>query len=237
MTLNVRRTAVVAICFLCVTQSAMAQTGPATPIQSPATPTLWRFLGIPQGFQKLRDVTANRRGNRPGLERKDPLLRLAGPANLESPDPAIKAAAEVKKAEDLKEQKIKAIKYLATIGCGCYDKEDKITDALLAATDDCTPDVRLAAIEAIGEAAEGGCCVKCGSKSCCSEKVTKSLSEMAYERDDSGCPLEPSKEIRAAAKRVLCICCPNRVTGPIEEEIAEELPTPIDDPEEIEGEG
>ncbi|MCA9140295.1 MAG: hypothetical protein KDB00_26170 [Planctomycetales bacterium] len=208
--------------------------------QVPAAPqsTIWRFMGIPQGLQKIRDVTINRRGNHPNLERKPPLKRIGDPANLESTNPAIKAAAEIKVAEDMKAQKIKAIKFLAKMGCGCYDKEGKITDALIAAMDDCTPDVRLAAIEAIGTTASGECCSKCGSTSCCSEKVTKRLSEIAYERDDSGCHLEPSAEIRKAAADALCICCPNRATGPIEEDVPEEtLPEPTKEPETISGEG
>ncbi len=203
-------------------QEAVVATQPAT---------LWRFIGIPQGIQKIRDVSVNRRGNFPGLERKPPLTRIADPANLASDNPAIKAAAEIKKAEDMKAQKIKAIKYLASIGCGCYDKDGKITDALLAATDDCTPEVRLASIEAVESAIDGGGCNKCGSTSCCNEKISKRLSEMAYEKDDSGCPIEPSAEIRAAAKRVLCKCCPGRVSPQtIEEdfEVNEEaLPAPV----------
>lgn len=203
-------------------------------------------MGIPQGLQKIRDVTVNRHGNFPGLERKPPVKRIGDPANLESDNPAIKAAAEIKQAEDLKMQKIKAIKFLATMGCGCYDKEGKITDALLAAMDDCTPDVRLAAIDAIADTANGECCKSCGSTSCCSEKVTKRLSEIAYERDDNGCMLEPSAEIRAAAAKALKICCPNRATGPIEEDIPD-LGEPIktvpiqgeteEEVEAIEGEG
>ncbi|WP_182867500.1 hypothetical protein [Stieleria mannarensis] len=206
------------------------------PTEAPV-PTIWRFIGIPQGIQKIRDVTTNRRGNHPGLERKPPLKRIADPANLESPNPAIKAAAEIKQAEDLKAQKIKAIKFLADMGCGCYDKEGKITDALLAAMDDCTPDVRLAAIEAIETAANGEGCSKCGSTSCCSEKVTKRLSEIAYERDDSGCHLEPNADVRAAAAKALCVCCPNRATGPIEEDVPEELIPPPVVPDPISGEG
>ncbi|WP_253155909.1 hypothetical protein [Stieleria tagensis] len=199
-------------------------------------------MGIPQGIQKIRDVTTNRRGNHPGLERKPALKRIGDPANLESENPAIKAAAEVKQAEDMKAQKIKAIKYLAKMGCGCYDKEGKITDALLAAMDDCTPDVRLASIEAIEETASGECCKKCGSTSCCSEKVTKRLSEIAYERDDSGCMLEPNAEIRQAAARAMKVCCPNRATGPIEEdipELADPEPETLPEvtPEAIPGEG
>ena len=236
-------------CLLCSGNASAADViaTPATSVTSAQPNTLWRFMGIPQGIRKIRDVSVNRRGNRPGLERKPPIARIADPANLESPNPAIKAAAEIKQAEDMKKQKIKAIKYLATIGCGCYDKDGKVTEALLAATDDCTPDVRMAAIEAIKDAASGECCRKCGSTSCCNEKVSKRLSEIAYERDDSGCPLESSAEIRAMARKTLCICCPGGPpTGPIEEEIIEEveesedeldeLPTPAEEEPQIRGE-
>lgn len=84
----------------------------------------------------------------------------------------------------MKAEKVKAIKYLASMGCGCYDKDGMITDAPLAAIDDCTPDVRMAAIEAFEEATDWEQCRKCGSSSCCSEKLSKRLSEIAYERDD-----------------------------------------------------
>ncbi|TWU21760.1 hypothetical protein [Novipirellula artificiosorum] len=222
-------------------QDPVAAGSAAAAAASSAPSTIWRMMGIPQGLQKIRDVATNRRGNHPALERKPPLKRIADPANLESENPAIKAAAEIKQAEDMKQQKIKAIKYLASIGCGCYDKDGKITEALLAATDDCTPDVRLAAIQAIDEASDCECCRKCGSKSCCNEKITKRLSEIAYERDNSGCPLEPSAEIRQLAKKVLCKCCPGGPpSGPIEEDYPEPMevepgaeddmePTPLED--------
>ena len=220
--------------------AASAASAAAAPGAAAAPHTLWRFLGVPQGIQKIRDTLVNRRGNRPRLERRPPVKRIADPANLESDIPAIKKAAEIKQAEDLKLQKIKAIKYLATIGCGCYDKEGEITDALIAATDDCTPDVREAALEAIEDAANGECCRKCGSTSCCNEQISKRLSEIAYERDDSGCPIEPNADIRRLAARVLKRCCPGGPpTGPIEEEIPEEetsqvelIPAPDGEPDE-----
>ncbi len=198
--------------------------------QQPQSPTLWRFLGIPQGIQKIRDARTNRNGSRPGSERQDPLKRLAAPENLESDNPAIKKAAEVKQAEDKKDQKIKAIKYLAKMGCGCYDKDGSITEALLAATDDCTPDVREATLCAILDTVSGCSCSKCGSTSCCNEKINKRLSQMAYEKDDDGCPIEPNRRIRQIAARVLNRCCPGGPpTGPIEEDVEEETEKDVDD--------
>ena len=55
----------------------------------------------------------------PGLEAKPPVLAITDPANLgEDASPAVQAAAKVKAEEDGAQQKIKALRYLATIGCG-----------------------------------------------------------------------------------------------------------------------
>ncbi len=202
-----------AVCLavaLATGRPALSQAPPPPPV--PAGPTtIWNFLGIPQGINKVRDATINRRGNFPGLERKPPLLSIADPRNLTSGVPAMEAAAEIKQAEDLKKQKIKAIKYLASIGCGCYDKDKKITKALIASMEDCTEEVRLAAVEAVITAAEGKECAQCHSACCCGKEVTEKLSQIAYERDDTGCFIEPSERVREAAKEALAVCCPNRL--------------------------
>ena len=200
----------------------------------PAPPTLWSFLGIPQGVKKVQGALTNRRGNLPRLEPKDAIKALNDPANLESPNPAIKRAAEIKKAEDLKPQKIKAIKYLTSIGCGCYDKDGSVTQALVAAAEDCTEDVRLATMEAVGEAAKGKCCANCGEVCCCNEDMLKKLAQIAYERDDHGCYLEPSARVREAAAAALAACCPGQV--PLEVLATEPAepppqPEPIPEPE------
>jgi hypothetical protein len=184
----------------------------AAPAPKPAT--LWSFLGIPQTYTRVSDNWSNRSGNRPNAERKPPLKRLADPANLESPNPAIKRAAEIKKEEDLAKQKIKAVKYLTQIGCGCYNRDGSITDALLKALDDCTEDVRYESVKAITDAANGEACVNCKNKSCCSEELSNKLYEMAYERDDAGCFLEPSERVRLAAAEALRACCPGNGGGP-----------------------
>jgi hypothetical protein len=156
---------------------------------------------------------SNRNGNRPNRERKPPLTRLADPENLKSPNPAIKKAAEIKKEEDLAKQKIKAVKYLTKIGCGCYNRDGSITDALLKALDDCTEEVRYETVKAITDAANGEACENCKNKSCCSEELSNKLYEMAYERDDTGCYLEPSERVRLAAAEALRACCPGSGDG------------------------
>jgi hypothetical protein len=176
---------------------------PSQAQQPPAAPnTLWRFLGIPQTVHKSYDGLANRKGEHPGLERKPPLKALADPANLESDNPAIKAAAEIKQQEDLKPQKIKAIKYLAEIACGCYPG---VKEALLAALDDCTEEVRYEAAVAFCKAA-GNPCSLCNRATCCDQAVKDKLRDMALGTDANGCCKEPSARVRAAASMALNAC-------------------------------
>lgn len=215
----------------------MVAAGTGTYAQAPTGPnTLWRFLGIPQGISKIRDATFNRRGNLPALERKPPLKAIADPANLESSDPAIKAAAEAKRDEDLAKQKIKAIKYLAKLGCGCYDKRYKVgpKKALMAALDDCTEKVRYEAAKAIRNAAEDRCEL-CGGTCCCDEEMLDKLFDVAYGRSEDGCCWkEPSERVREMAKEALMACCaahPDRGGVTVERGETREgevTPTPIE---------
>ena len=212
----------------------------APPVPAPPVPTIWDKLGVPQAFKglkKVKDHFTNAHGNHPGMEAKPPLTALTDAANLASDNPAIKKAAEIKKEEDKAPQKIKAIKYLAKIGCGCYDRDGSITEALLAATDDCTESVRLAAIKAISKAAKGKQCDQCDEKKCCGEDLVKRLAKMAYEKDDTGCWIEPSERVRKAAIEALRYCCPDRGPGEVIEEPEEprEVPVEEDAPELPEG--
>ena len=133
--------------------------------------TFWNKMGIPQAYNAMHGNLVNRNGKRPQWEKKPPLKGIADAANLESPNPAIKAAAEIKQQEDMAQQKVKALAYLGSLGCGCYDKEGKMEAALLAGLEDCTPEVRLAAAQAIVDTAASCCCSGggCNYTSCCSE--------------------------------------------------------------------
>ena len=210
----------------------------APPVPAAPVTTIWDKLGVPQAFKglkKVKDHLTNAHGNHPGMEAKPPLTALTDAANLASDNPAIKKAAEIKKEEDKAPQKIKAIKYLAKIGCGCYDRDGSITDAILAATDDCTESVRLAAVKAI---AKGKQCGRCDEKKCCGEDLIKRLAKMAYEKDDTGCWIEPSQRVRKAAIEALLYCCPDRGPGEVieEPEVPREVPVEEDEPEIPEGE-
>lgn len=191
-------------------------------------PTFWDKLGIPQATAILRDSTINRGGRFPGLEKKPPLLKIADPANLKPEKPEmIQVAAKIKTEQDQKKQKIKAIKFLADVNCGCYNKDDAVAKAFLAALDDCDPDVRTAAIEGLCKAA--GSCSKCKTgceTTCCTEDIYKKLQDIATGVDAKGCFKEPVKEIRTAAAGLMRACgCPT--PKPLEE-----LPAPA--PSEIE---
>lgn len=191
----------------------------------PPTTTVWNKLGVPQAFDAANANLINRRGNHPQWERKPPLKRIADPANLKSPNPAIKAAAEIKAEEDMAPQKIKALKYLATIGCGCYDKEGKVEAAILAGLNDCTEDVRKAAVETIQALAGNcGCQDGCGN-GCCTEKIQEKLQDMAYGETD-GCWHEPSAEVRSMAMQALSACPPISVEPKKETIERETVPTP-----------
>ena len=183
--------------------------------ETPAPPvtgnTLWHWLGIPQGYNKVRDARVNRSGDRPDRERQPPLKRIADPANLDSQNPMIKAAAKIKAEEDLAPQKIKAIKYLGTVGCGCYPD---VRESLLASLDDCTEAVRYEAAVALCQVA-GNPCKNCDKSGCCNAEVMNKLNEIANGQDAKGCFKEASSRVRAAAANALNACRRKNPTAPL----------------------
>jgi hypothetical protein len=202
--------------------------------------TIWHFFGIPQGMQKLHTSVFNRLGKMSKLEAKPPVLNIADPANLAdgieqlgAGGEAIQVAAKVKQAEDAAPQKIKAVRYLAKIGCGCYD-EVGVTDAIVKAMGDATESVRLATIEAISDAAKDGECESCNEKSCCNKKIVEKLAERAYEIDETGCFVDRSEKVREAAIEALQICCPGvgspEIVDPMREGEDRETPELADPP-------
>ncbi|WP_339744414.1 hypothetical protein [uncultured Rubinisphaera sp.] len=139
----------------------------------------------------------------PEREPGDPVLPLDSPANLTSSSPAVQSAAKIKMDENQAQQKVKAINYLATIGCGgCYPE---VEDAFLAALEDCTESVRYAAVVALQDAG-GNPCAYCSHKSCCSPRIRNKLMEMTQEGDCLDCPGEPSPRVRRVARLALFAC-------------------------------
>jgi hypothetical protein len=153
-------------------------------------------------------------GRFPGLQPQPPVLPITDPANLEEgAPPAVQAAAEIKQEEDAAPQKIMAIRYLATIGCGgCYPK---VEDALLEGLSDCTEEVRFEAVKALQCKPECGCKF-CSSPSCCSMKVRNRLEELTT------CEKEPSERIRRLARIALACCSSKPLTA--EDDIPREGP-------------
>ena len=187
----------------------------SAPFPPPAKPptTLWSFLGIPQGCAKVHAQLFNRFGHMPFLEPKPPIRGIADPRNLSEGMPdAIKTAALIKQQEDLVPQKIKAVRYLAKIGCpGNTERAALVTDAFLSALTDPNERVRYETVQAIQDTVRrrgGGNCSECGTTCCCNEKILKALADIAYKRGPDGCYLEPSERVRRAAEETLELCCP-----------------------------
>lgn len=216
-----------------------AQAGGATVVVAPPTQpccphlTLPEFLGLNCLFDKLgKGITWIRSvlGSRfPALEPRPPVLPLTDPANsAANAPPACQAAAGVKAEEDAAPQKIKALRYLASIGCGgCYPD---VEDAFLAALDDCTEVVRYEAVVALRMTASHRCQL-CRSTACCSTKIRKRLHQLACDTDDKCCPKETSARVRRLARLTLLNCGqpetsePARPTeGPAEEPAEEAAP-------------
>lgn len=183
-------------------------------------PTLPEKLGITglfKGIGGLIDRIRNRLGSRfPGLEAKPPVLAITDPANAESSNPAVAAAAGAKAEEDAAAQKVKAIRYLGSLGCGgCYPD---VEPALLAALDDCTEAVRYEAVLALRKSG-GDPCKNCQKDACCSDKVREKLDKIANGMDDQGCYFEASDRVRRNARLALCYC-----GGPTSPQMQQTLP-------------
>jgi len=185
----------------------------ATTIVAVATPgpqpmTLPQFLGINGLFGGVCDISQRiriRLGSRfPGLEPRPPMLALSDPANL-GPDasPAVQAAAKAKADEDEVPQKAKAVRYLASLGCGkCHPDTE---EALLAALEDCHEEIRYEAVRGL-RGVVGSKCGGCRQNSCCTAELLKKLYEIAYGTDIHGCFLEPSSRVRRNARLVIQGC-------------------------------
>lgn len=206
--------------------TAAAGQAPAPPV-----PTVWDKLGMTQAFKNLQNSLVNPNGNHPGLESKPPLKSIADPANLDPQQPkVIQAAAKIKQQEDLAPQKIKAIKYLATIGCeGCYDQKVGVRAPLLDALGDCTEEVRYEAAKALAKVA-GDPCARCKG-TCCNAEVMNKLQDKASGKDEKGCFKEPSERVRKASQSALDACKKKLPPGPeaptVTPVIPGETPTPI----------
>lgn len=202
---------------------ATGAAGAAAAPAAAAHPTLLEFLGlcqIAEGIGKAATCGLSVLGSCfPGLEPKPALVPITA-AGGEGASPAVQAAADIKAEEDKAAQKIKAIRYLAGLGCvKCYSG---IEEAFLAALEDCTEEVRFEAAKGLREAA-GNPCHICSATSCCSPKIVEKLQEIAEKTDSQGCYVEPSPRVRRMARLALNRCSGRTLA-------VEEEPTPAEGP-------
>lgn len=127
-------------------------------------------------------------------------LPLSHPANADSPSPAVAAAHKVKKAKAAKAAKVKAVALLAGEDCSA---DPLVEEGLLAALDDASADVRIAALEAVLRSTRG-CDVGCGG--CCSVAIRAKLSWMVFEKTGPSCWAEPNSKARRLARLALDAC-------------------------------
>ncbi len=179
---------------------------PAAPVAPP--PSIFDFLGVPQVCQSLTtlgDHLCAKIGMVfPSAEPGPPILPLTAAENFDpAGPPAVKVGAEIKAEQDLAAQKIKGLRYLATIGCGgCYPD---VEHAILASLDDCTEAVRYEAVLALRKST-GNFCKLCNNKRCCSPAVRKRLHIIAYKMKGQNCYAEPSDRVRLEARLALKAC-------------------------------
>lgn len=205
---------------------------------SPPPVTLPQFLGLDIAYGGITTIGSrvrNRLGTRfPGLEARPPVRSLTDPANSdESASPAVQAAAEAKAEQDAVPQKAKAIRFLATLGCGkCFPDTEK---ALLAALDDCNELIRYETVRGLRKSL-GSSCQSCRENSCCTPALTQKLYQIGHGVDDNGCHLESSARVRRNARLALCGCggvTPERVDLiPIEGPMSVSTPVPAEGPDE-----
>jgi hypothetical protein len=207
-------------------------------IAPPAGPqcTIWDFLGVKTLCAELGMVAncgLNLLGTQfPGLASALPMTSLTNPAAAASSNPAVAAAASAKADENAAPQKVAALRYLGTLGCGgCYPEVEK---ALLAGLDDCIEVVRFEAASALAETSRNQCRY-CTSNRCCSANIRKKLIEIATKTNDNGCYTEPSARVRRMARVALCNCTcdpldalpqPMPAEGPTSEEVVPPKPDP-----------
>ncbi len=210
---------------------AAGQAPTPPPAPAPPVPTIWDKLGVTKACKCFQSKHVNPDGCHPEKEKKPELKTIADPENLDPKMPkAIQAAAVIKQQEDLAPQKIKAIRYLATMGCSCYQKTVDVRGALLEALDDCTEEVRFTAATALYQVA-GNPCSQCGG-TCCNAVTMNKLQEHASGKDASGCFKEPSERVRQMSQYALDACRRKLPPGaaetvPLPSQVPGEKPTPI----------
>lgn len=138
-------------------------------------------------------------------------MALGDPAALQSPAPAVAAAASIQQAEASAPGKIAALQYLAGVDCS---QHPQVEEALIASLSDPIDTVRIAALHTIlsgqqrcgHEACNAGCSSCAGG--CCTAVIHARLVEMASGQREGGCWCEPNATARRLARQALVGCHP-----------------------------
>jgi hypothetical protein len=197
-----------------------------TPAAAPMT--LPRFLGVDSVTRSVHRVVYRSRlrvaNYLPILEPLPPSaapVAVGDPCCLESPSPAVATAAAIQQAEAATPAKVNALGFLSTLDM-C--RNPQVEEAFLAAMDDPSENVRLAAIQGVINATEN-CGASCNScQGCCTPAIQQRLQRMAYDLDEKGCVCEPSPKVRRLARIAACRCQPTEVIAV--PSTPEELPAP-----------
>ncbi|WP_166819901.1 hypothetical protein [Thalassoroseus pseudoceratinae] len=182
---------------------------PTAPVCEPRPFTIWQFLGLEKCVQHIGDktehVTALAEHHIPGLKPVSPLKSLVHPDLAHSPSDSVRLASQVAKKKAQVPQIKAALASVAESGCACDPAAEQ---ALLAGLENCFPEVRKAAAEAVRDSVEHGENF-CDAKTCCSPAIRKRLLKIGWGRLPNGCPLEPVGEVRLAARQAYRACgCP-----------------------------
>lgn len=193
--------------------------------------TLPRYLGVTSVMRSAHTTIYRSRlrlaRHLPILEPASPSavpLALADPAALQSPAPAVAAAASIQQAEASAPGKIAALSYLAKLDCS---QHPQVEEALLASLSDPIDSVRIAALHAIlsGQQRCGGnACNECGgncSGGCCTPAIHARLVAISSEQNGQGCWCEPNATARRLARQALSNCHP---VSPVPNIQPEEIP-------------
>ncbi|TWU56281.1 hypothetical protein [Rubripirellula reticaptiva] len=176
--------------------------------QAESSMTLPRFLGIDNVARRaarktilLAQLTREKAAVVvPALEPKPLSLPLSHPANAASPSPAVAGAHKVKKAKAVEAAKVKAMAVLAGEDCVT---NPHVEEGILAALDDVSANVRIAAVEAV-IASRRGCDPGCSG--CCSDAIRRKLTRMVFEKTGPCCWFEPNSKARRLARLALDAC-------------------------------
>ncbi len=198
-------------CMFVIGCATMPPVAPTTPAVA-APMTLPRYLGVDTAVIGLRRIVYRSRmrvsGMLPMLEPQPAAaapVALCDPSCLASPAPAVATAAAIQQAEATAPAKAKALAYLATLN-SCSDPQ--VEEAFLAALNDPSATVRMAAIQAIIEM--NSRCDSCanGCNGCCTPAIASKLQQLAFSTDERGCWCEPDSKVRRLARISTCRCGP-----------------------------